>query len=188
MASHHPYDRTSIHIVFPDRIPRGGGKKKSGGSRGKKDKKSKSRSMNGGRKKVNNLNPTLTNLWKMKWNYWGDLVRARIRKWREEVNEEMKEAMKPKKVKMREVEMPEKFRMMGTFCKENCDAWEGKGVQLLGIDPEEFGVVSIAKSWRESTQVMMWPSSEAMKNFEELFKWIIKGTTHKLENKLKDIL
>ena len=59
---------------------------------------------------------------------------------------------------------------------------------MLGIDAEIFGAASISQSWRESDDVMIYPSCDAVRKFEGLYKWIIRGSPSKVENKMKDVL
>ena len=84
--------------------------------------------------------------------------------------------------------MPSVFKKMGAWVNDNCGIWEDKGVHLLGLKAEVFGNVSLAQCWRESDNVTAYPSCEAMEKYENLYKWMTRGSSSKVEHKLKEML
>ena len=155
-------------------------KKKNEGSKGKKNRKYSSEE-----RPENVPNKTMIShrripMWKGKWESWGILVREKIGEWKREENDNEK--------KKRSGEMPTVFRTMGKWVKDNYEIWEEKGLNILKADAEEFASVSMAQSWKENDDVMIYPSCKAVEHMEKLYKYLTRGSLQKNDQKVKEIL
>ena len=116
-------------------------------------------------------------MWRTRWASWGELVREKIGEWKMEPTSKKKEG-----------EMPSVFKKTGQWVNENCEVWLDKGVHLLGLDADVFGNVRLAQCWRKSDDVTIRPSCEAIEKFENLYKWMTRGSSSKEEKKLREML
>ena len=76
-------------------------------------------------------------------------------------------------------EMPLIFRNMKPWVKSNRKPWEKKGMDILKADPDEFINVKLAKSWRETDEIMIYPSCKAIEHMEKLYKYMVRGKSDK---------
>ena len=77
---------------------------------------------------------------------------------------------------------------MGRWVIENCAVWVDKGVNILKMEPDVFANVDLAQCWRESDDVTIYPSSRAVEHMERLYRWMIRGSNNKIDQKVKEML
>ena len=85
--------------------------------------------------------------------------------------------------------MPPIFKNMKQWVNSNRKPWEKKGMNILKADPDEFINVKLAKSWRETDGIMIYPSCKAIEHFEKLYKYMARGKNDRnIERKVLETL